>query len=106
MKGPVINWDALSPAIALTAGGGIVLLAGLARGRFMRRSVVPALTIVTLAVTGGLAIWQWDVNEAIVARALVVDNLTLLLTLVFVVGGIAAVLLSWRSTATAEAGEG
>ena len=35
-----------------------------------------------------------------------VDNLTLALTMIFVAGGIAAVLLSWRSVAAVEAGEG
>ena len=33
VKGPEINWEALSPAIALTAGACIVLLVGLARSR-------------------------------------------------------------------------
>ena len=54
----------------------------------------------------GLCVWQWDVNEAIVARALVVDNLTLALTCVFIAGGMSAVLLAWRSVAASEAGEG
>ncbi len=106
VKGPEINWEALSPAIALTVGACVVLLVGLARSRFVRGSVVPALTLVTLAVTAGLCVWQWDINEAIVANALVVDNLTLTLTCIFVAGGMLAVLLAWRSTAASEAGEG
>jgi NADH-quinone oxidoreductase subunit N len=105
-KGPEINWEALSPFIALTAGACLVLLVGLARSSFIRRSVVPALALLTLGVTAGLGVWQWDVNEAIVARAMVVDNLTLALTMIFVAGGIAAVLLAWRSIAAAEAGDG
>ena len=103
VKGPHINWDALSPLIALTAGACIVLLVGLARSSFIRRNVVPVLTLITLGVTAGLCIWQWDVNEAIVAKALVIDNLTLALTMIFVAGGIAAVFLAWRSVASAEA---
>jgi NADH-quinone oxidoreductase subunit N len=106
VKGPPINWEALSPAIALTVGLCVVLLTGLARSSFIRGHVVPALAIVTLGVTAGLSIWQWDINEAIIAKALVVDNLTLALTLIFVTGGILSVLLSWRSAASAEAGEG
>src|SRR4051812_4825530 len=105
-QGPHIDWNALSPAIALTAGACVVLLAGLGRSSFMRRGVVPILTLITLGVTAGLAIWQWDTNEAIVASALMIDDLSLSLTLVFVAGGIAAVFLSWRSVAAAEAGEG
>jgi NADH-quinone oxidoreductase subunit N len=106
VKGPHIDWEALSPAIALTAGACVVLLVGLARSSFVRRGLVPALTIVALGVTAGLAIWQWDTNSQIIASALVIDNLSLALTLVFAAGGIAAVLLSWRSVAAAEAGEG
>jgi NADH-quinone oxidoreductase subunit N len=106
VKGPKIDWAALSPAVALTAGACIVLLVGLARSAFVRTKVVPALAIITLGVTAGLAIWQWDTNAPIVARALVIDDLSLLLTLIFVAGGIAAVLLSWRSAAAVEAGEG
>jgi NADH-quinone oxidoreductase subunit N len=106
VKGPHINWDALSPLVALTAGACVVLLVGLARSAFIRRNVVPVLTLITLGVTAGLCVWQWDTNEAIVAKALVIDDLTLALTLIFVTGGIAAVLLAWRSTASAEAGEG
>ena len=45
VKGPEINWEALSPVIALTAGACIVLLVGLARSRFVRGGVVPVLTI-------------------------------------------------------------
>lgn len=106
VKGPPIDWEALSPFISLTTGACVVLLIGLARGAFVRRQVVPVLTLVTLAVTAGLGIWQWDINEAIVADAMVVDNLSLALLMIFVAGGIAAVFLSWRSIATVEAGEG
>ena len=106
VKGPEINWEALSPFVALTAGVCVVLMVGLARSSFVRGTVVPVLTLVCLGVTAGLGVWQWDVNEAIIASAMVVDNLTLALTMIFVAGGVAAVLLSWRSVATAEAGEG
>ena len=106
VKGPEINWEALSPALALTVGACVVLMVGLARSRFVRGTVVPVLTLVTLAVTAGLCVWQWDINEAIIARALVIDNLTLTLTCVFVAGGFLAVFLSWRSVAASEAGEG
>jgi len=106
VQGPHIDWAALSPLIALTAGACLVLLAGLARSSLVRTQVVPAMTLLALAVTAGLVIWQWDANVAIVSRALIIDNLTLTLTMVFVVGGIAAVFLAWRSLAAREAGEG
>src|SRR3954451_4375740 len=106
IKGPHIDWAALSPLIALTTGVCVVLLMGIARTPFVRAHVVPALTIVALGVTGGLAIWQWDANTRIISRALSIDTLSMALTMVFVVGAIAAVLLSWRSSAVREAGEG
>src|SRR4051794_16493405 len=106
VKGPHIDWAALSPLVALTVGLCVVLLVGLARASFVRTTLVPVLALVTLAVTAGLGLWQWDTNEKIVAGALVIDNLALMLTMLFVVGGVAATLLAWRSSAAREAGEG
>jgi NADH-quinone oxidoreductase subunit N len=106
VKGPYIDWEALSPLVALAAGACIVLLVGLLRGRFIRRHVVPFLTLVALGVTAGLCIWKWDSDTDIISGALAIDNLTLVLTLVFVVAAAGAVLLSWRSEASAEAGDG
>src|SRR3954469_3355210 len=106
MKRPPIDWAALSPILALTAGVCIVLLLGLFRASFVRRGLVPGLTLVCLGVTAGLCVWQWDEGKVIIERALAVDNLTLALTFVFLGAGIATVFLSWRSSATAEAGEG
>jgi NADH-quinone oxidoreductase subunit N len=105
-KAPVIDWEALSPLIALAGGACIVLMVGLLRSRFVRAQVTPFLTLVTLGVTAGLSVWQWDANTEIIERALAIDDLTLALTMVFVVAGIGCVLLSWRSTAVVEAGEG
>jgi NADH-quinone oxidoreductase subunit N len=104
--GPHIDWAALSPLVALAGGACIVLLIGLARSSFIRTQVVPALALVTLGTVIGLGIWQWGDDTAIVSRALVVDDLTLSLTMIFAIGGISAVLLSWRSLAAVEAGEG
>jgi NADH-quinone oxidoreductase subunit N len=106
VKGPVIDWSALSPIVALTGGACLVLMVGLLRSRFVRAQVVPFLTLVTLGVTAGLSIWQWDANVQIVEKALAIDDLTLALTMVFVAAGLGTVLLSWRSTAVVEAGEG
>ena len=105
-QAPKIDWEALSPLIALTCGACIVLLVGLLRGRFTRRHLTPTLTLVALGATAGLSVWQWGVNTSIIEGALAIDDLTLSLTMAFVVGGIAAVLLSWRSSAAEEAGEG
>jgi NADH-quinone oxidoreductase subunit N len=106
VKGPHIDWEALSPLVALTAGLCVVLMVGLLRPRFVRQQIVPFLTLVALGVTAGLCIWKWDSRVDVVSRSLAIDNLTLTLTLVFVVAAAGAVLLSWRSGAAVEAGEG
>ena len=105
-KAPSIDWAALSPVVAITAGACVVLLVGLARGRFMRTRAVPGLAIVTLAVTTGLTIWQWNENASIIEGALAMDDFTHGLTLLFCAAGLGTVLLSWRSAAAEEAGEG
>ncbi|MGH2969277.1 MAG: NADH-quinone oxidoreductase subunit N, partial [Solirubrobacteraceae bacterium] len=104
--GPEIDWAALAPLVALVTGACVVLLVGLARAPFVRLRVVPALAALTLAVTVGLCVWEWGENESIIENALAMDDLTRALTAIFSVAGIATVLLSWRSAATAEAGEG
>jgi NADH-quinone oxidoreductase subunit N len=105
-KAPVIDWAALSPVVALAGGACVVLMVGLLRSRFVRAQLTPFLTLVTLATTAGLAIWQWDANTEIVSKSLAIDDLTLGLTMLFVAAGVGTVLLSWRSTAVVEAGEG
>jgi NADH-quinone oxidoreductase subunit N len=106
VKGPHIDWAAISPLVALTTGACLVLLAGLLRPAFVRNVLVPLLTVVTLGVTVGLGVWQWDDNELVVSGALAIDNLTLALTMIFAAGALAATLLSTRSLAAAEAGHG
>jgi NADH-quinone oxidoreductase subunit N len=106
VKAPHIDWEALSPLVCLAAGLCVVLLVGLLRARFVRRAVVPFLTLVALAATGAASIWKWNIDTDVVSASLSIDNLTLTLTLIFVVAAAATVLLSWRSSASAEAGEG
>jgi len=103
---PDIEWAALSPLVALTAGACIVLLAGLARSRGVRAVGVPGLTLLTLGVTAGLGVWQWGANTSVIEGALAIDDLTLALLMLFLAGGVGTVLLAWRSRAAVEAGEG
>ena len=103
---PAIAWEALSPLLALTIGGCVILLAGLLRSRSARVGAVPLLTIVTLAVTAGLAIWQWGTSVDLISAALRMDNLAWAMTVIFCVSGILAVLLSLRDLAPRDAGHG
>ena len=103
---PVIDWAALSPLLALIIGGCVVLLAGLLRSRSARLGAVPVLTIITLAVTAGLAVWRWNTTADLISAALRMDNLAWAMTVIFCVSGILAVLLSLRDIAPREAGHG
>jgi NADH-quinone oxidoreductase subunit N len=106
MKGPYIDWAALSPLLAAYGGAVIVLGAGLLRSRFARESLVPLLTIATLGTFAGLSIWQWDENTDVIAAALRVDTFAMYLNCLFAVAGVAAVLLSLRSRAPRESAHG
>ena len=106
LSGPHIDWAALSPIIALLGGTTVVLLAGLLRSRLVREGLVPLLTIAAFGTALGLAVWQWGESNVIVAGALRMDELTSVMTWLFSVAGIAAVLLSWRGRAPREAAHG
>ena len=79
---------------------------GLARSRAARETAVPALSILTLALAIALSVGQWGEREDLIAGALRLDELTLILTILFCVAGIATVLLSWRHVAPREAAHG
>jgi NADH-quinone oxidoreductase subunit N len=103
---PHIDWRGLSPFIALTAGGLIVLLVGLFRPAVIREGVVPALTILTFLCTLAAAIWRFHHPASIISGALRVDDLALELDMLFALAGVAAVLMSWRGIAVRESGHG
>jgi NADH-quinone oxidoreductase subunit N len=106
LKGPHVDFAALSPLIALLGGAVIVLLVGLLGPRRIRENVVPALSLVALAAAAGLTIWQWGAEKSVVAGALRIDSLSLVLNLILVAGGACAVLLAWRARAAREAAHG
>ncbi len=106
VKGPYIDFAGLSPILALTVGVLVVLLGGLLRSSFARTRAVPALTIFTLGATIGLSIWRWSHPASIISGALAVDDLALVLNLLFCTAGIATVLLALRGRAPGEAGHG
>ncbi|MBV9425406.1 MAG: NADH-quinone oxidoreductase subunit N [Solirubrobacterales bacterium] len=106
LTGPPIDWSSLSPLVALAAGGMVLLLVGLLRSELVRERIVPALAIATFGVTIGLCIWRFDHPASIISGALRIDDLALILDMIFSVAGIATVLLSWRVAAPAESGQG
>jgi NADH:ubiquinone oxidoreductase subunit 2 (subunit N) len=100
VKAPYIDWEALSPLVCLAGGLCVVLLVGLLRARFVRRTVVPFLTLVALGATAAACVWKWNLDVDVVSSSLSIDDLTLTLTLIFVVAAAATVLLSWRARAS------
>jgi NADH-quinone oxidoreductase subunit N len=106
VAGPHIDWAGLSPLIAVLGGALVVLVLGLSRSRAARETAVPALSIVALALAVALSVSQWGEREDLVAGALRLDELTLVLAILFCVAGIATVLLSWRHLAPREAAHG
>jgi NADH-quinone oxidoreductase subunit N len=108
VEAPEIDYEALSPLIALVGGSILVLMVGLLRARFVRHVLVPALTAATLLTTIGLTIWIWEPGEQtpIIEGSLTVDTLALALSMLFYIAGLVCVALSLRALATREAGHG
>jgi NADH-quinone oxidoreductase subunit N len=106
VAGPHIDWAGLSPLLAVLGGALLVLMLGLLRSRAIREKAVPALSIASLAIAIGCSAWQWGERTNLVAGALRLDELTLSLTVIFCVAGIASILLSWRHIAPREAAHG
>jgi NADH-quinone oxidoreductase subunit N len=105
---PVIAYKELSPLMATAGGSVIVLLVGLFPQRFARTVLVPLLTAVSLGAAIGLTIWIWGRGDRppIIEGALGVDALSLGMSMLFYVSGLATVVLSLRAHAVHEAGHG
>ena len=100
---PHIDYAGISPIIALTVGVCVVLLSGVFKPA---KRLVPALTLLTLAATAGLLIWQWGEAKELVTGALRLDDLAISISLIAVLTAGFAVLLSIREPAAEEAGVG
>jgi NADH-quinone oxidoreductase subunit N len=108
VQAPEIDYKLLSPLFALVGGSVVVMMVGLLRSPFVRQTLVPALTAVTLLCAIGLSIWIWDPGDTqpIIEGALAMDTLTLGLSMLFYVAGLVTIVLSLRAAATRVAGQG
>jgi NADH-quinone oxidoreductase subunit N len=106
LKGPHVDFAALSPLIALLGGAAVVPLVGLIGRARVREHVTGALTLGALGAALGLTIWRWDHPVSAVSGALRIDALALLANIVLVAGGALSVLLAWRSRAARETAHG
>jgi NADH-quinone oxidoreductase subunit N len=106
VQGPDVDFAAISPLIALATGAVVVLMVGLLRSRGARATGVPLLTVLSLGAAIGLSVWQWDANTLVIEDSLAIDSLTLVLTILFCAGGIAATAMATGSPAVEDAGHG
>jgi NADH-quinone oxidoreductase subunit N len=101
-QAPHIDYAGLSPVLALTVGVCVVLLSAVTP---LRRTA-PVLTLITLATTAGLLIWQWNESLDLVSGALRLDDLAIAISLIAVLSACFAVFLSIREPAAEQAGSG
>jgi NADH-quinone oxidoreductase subunit N len=109
LKGPHIDWASFMPFLVLSGGALIVLLIGLLGGgdqTSTRGRVVPLVTVLVLAAFMVIGISRFHHPASIIAGALAVDDLALILDMIFAVSAIACVLLSLRARAPETAGHG
>lgn len=106
LRGPHVDFAALSPLIAFLGGAIVALMGGLVGPRRLREHLTGVLALVSLGAALGLSIWRWGHYTSAVAGALRIDQLTLVVNFILVAGGMAGVLLAWRSRAAREAAHG
>ncbi|MGI9185389.1 MAG: NADH-quinone oxidoreductase subunit N [Solirubrobacteraceae bacterium] len=106
LTGPHIDWASFSPLLALSVGALVVLLIGLVRAPVVRWRIVPAATLLTLGVTLALAIVRFKHPASIISDALQIDDLALILDMLFCIAAIACVIMSLRTRAPESAGHG
>jgi NADH-quinone oxidoreductase subunit N len=100
---PTIDYAGIAPIIALTVGLCVVLLSAVFKPV---RRWAPGLTLLTLATTAGLLIWQWGESKNLITGALRLDDLAISISLIAILTAAACVLLSFREPAADQAGRG
>jgi NADH-quinone oxidoreductase subunit N len=105
---PHIDYQGLAPLFAVAGGSMVILLIALLRSRWVHRVLIPALTVVALGAAIGLSIWNWEPGDTkpIIEGALAVDTLSLGMSILCFIAGIATVFLSLRAAAVRQAGSG
>jgi NADH-quinone oxidoreductase subunit N len=106
LKGPHINWAALSPTIVLSVGALFVLMLGLLSSAMVRERLVPSAAMITLVAAVATEVSRFGHPATIVHGAMRVDDLALIIDFICAVSAIGTVLLAWRSEAPRTAGQG
>ncbi|HEX3609612.1 MAG TPA: NADH-quinone oxidoreductase subunit N [Solirubrobacterales bacterium] len=100
---PHIDYGALSPVLALTAGLCVVLLSAVFRPT---RRTAPWLTLAILAVTAARLVIQWNDPTDLISGALRIDDLSISISLIAILTAAFAVLFSIREPAAEQVGSG
>jgi NADH-quinone oxidoreductase subunit N len=114
LHGPHIDWTALAPFIAITAGALLVLLIGLIGDTLIRERVAPLLAVITLGTAIAFLIAHFHYiphvgskpGNPIIAGAMTIDELGTVLDLIFCVSALATVIMSLRTPAPKVSGHG
>jgi len=108
VQAPEIDYQGLAPLFSTIGGSLAVLMVGLFSGRFVQRTLVPAVAASALAIAMGMAIANWEPGDSrpIIEGALAIDTLALFMSMLFYVTGLATVALSLRSDVQREIGSG
>ena len=108
IQAPEIDYRGLAPLFATIGGSIAVTMAGLFRGRFVQRTLVPALAAAALLIAMGLTIANWEAGDSapIIEGALAIDSLALFLSMIFYVAALVTVVLSLRAKVLRETAPG
>jgi NADH-quinone oxidoreductase subunit N len=108
LTAPHIDYKGMAPLFAVAGGSIVVLMASLFRTRWVHRALLPALTVIALGAAIGLSIWNWQPGDTkpIMEGALALDTLSLGISMLCYIAGIATVFLSLRALAVRQAGGG
>lgn len=98
---PTIDYAGLSPILTLSVGLLVVVIAAVIDSI---KRLGPVLALLTLAVTAGCLIWQWNADADLVAGALRLDGLAVTLSLLVVIAAAVAVLLAIGDPSETQAG--
>ena len=105
---PSVDWLALSPTLALLAGGGIALLGAVLLPAWMRKAVAATAAFagfVAAAICAGIVFGESATPEVLLAESMVRDQLAALAQLFVAVTGAVVVFVSWSERRRDDHGE-
>jgi NADH-quinone oxidoreductase subunit N len=107
VQAPSIEYGALAPLIVLAGGSIAVIFVSLIGGDLFQRILTPLTAVATLIAAGVLfALRIGEPDLSVLSGALRIDDLAMMMDLIFVASALSAAVLAWRSTTVREAGTG